>query len=193
MAMTSAVSRPRRPRPPLGQAQLDELALAYVGRFATSRARLVAYLERKLRERGWEGERPADPGAVAERLCQLGYVDDSAFAAGRARSMARRGYGRRRVTQSLSALGIAEEDREEALAVTNEQEIAAAVRFARRRRLGPFAPAPAQDRAEREKAYGAMIRAGHDARLARHILELSFPDGDGVDEDLLIKNLSSRF
>jgi hypothetical protein len=32
--------------------------LGYAGRYATTRARLAAYLERKLRERGWSG--PAD-------------------------------------------------------------------------------------------------------------------------------------
>ena len=46
----------RRPRPPLEQEKLSELALSYVGRFATSRAKLATYLERKVRERGWTGE-----------------------------------------------------------------------------------------------------------------------------------------
>ena len=52
-----------RPRPPVGAAKLDELALSYVGRFATSRGKLVDYLRRKLRERGWEGE--GDPPLAA--------------------------------------------------------------------------------------------------------------------------------
>lgn len=193
MAMTMAASRQRRPRPPIGQAQLDELALAYVSRFATSRARLVAYLDRKLRERGWEGEGAADPQAVADRLCALGYVDDASFAAGRARSMARRGYGQRRVVQSLAALGIAEPDRAEALAIADEQQILAALRFARRRRLGPFAPVRPNpgDRTAIDKAMGAMIRAGHDMRLSRRILALSFEGSDGVDDDLLMEIVSS--
>ena len=41
--------------PPLDEAGLNELALAYVARYATSRAKLLAYLARKLRERGWGG------------------------------------------------------------------------------------------------------------------------------------------
>ena len=44
-------------RKPLNEERLHELALFYVGRFATTRAKLIAYLSRKLRERGWEGER----------------------------------------------------------------------------------------------------------------------------------------
>jgi len=76
----------RRPRPPLDPAKLDELALAYVGRFATSRAKLTNYLARKLRERGWGGERDPDIPAVAERLARLGYVDDAAYAVAKARA-----------------------------------------------------------------------------------------------------------
>jgi regulatory protein len=45
--------RPRRALPPLDQAALQELALRYVGKYATTRAKLRAYLGRKLRERGW--------------------------------------------------------------------------------------------------------------------------------------------
>ncbi|HEX6741396.1 MAG TPA: RecX family transcriptional regulator, partial [Sphingomicrobium sp.] len=61
-----ALSRSRRPPAPLDEQRLDELALRYVGRFATTRAKLRSYLERKLRERGWKGNRPADAEAIAE-------------------------------------------------------------------------------------------------------------------------------
>jgi hypothetical protein len=42
-----------RSKRPLGAARLDELALAYVARFATSRAKLTRYLSRKIRESEW--------------------------------------------------------------------------------------------------------------------------------------------
>ncbi|KTW08260.1 RecX family transcriptional regulator, partial [Sphingomonas sanguinis] len=35
---------------------LERLALRYVERFATTEGKLVDYLTRKLRERGWAGE-----------------------------------------------------------------------------------------------------------------------------------------
>lgn len=70
----------KRPPPPLDEDALRELALRYVGRFATSRGKLLAYLARKLRERGWGGEAPADPEALVARFAELGYVDDSGFA-----------------------------------------------------------------------------------------------------------------
>ena len=84
-----------RPRPPLDEAKLNALALHYVGRFATSRGKLVSYLTRKLRERGWDGVVDPDPGAVAERLAGYGYVDDAAYAVSKARALGGRGYGAR--------------------------------------------------------------------------------------------------
>ena len=57
----------RRATTPLDAAALDRIALRYVERFATTRARLADYLRRKIRERGWDGE-PVDPAAIAERF-----------------------------------------------------------------------------------------------------------------------------
>ena len=91
--MAMAARPPRKPRPPLDAAKLDELALSYVGRFSTSRARLKAYLGRKLRERGWAGTGEPPIEALTDKLAQLGYVDDRAFALAKARSR-RRGSGR---------------------------------------------------------------------------------------------------
>ena len=45
-----ARAKSRKPRPPLDGEKLKELALAYVGRFATTRSKLATYLARKVRE-----------------------------------------------------------------------------------------------------------------------------------------------
>ncbi len=161
----------RKPRPPLSQEQLKELALSYVGRFATTRAKLALYLARKVRERGWAEERPAQIEAIVERLASLGYVDDAAFALSRSRSLTARGYGERRVRQSLRAAGIGEEDAEPANEHARAEAVEAALHFARRRRLGPFGDGSA-DRQQQEKALAAMIRAGHGFPLAKAILAL---------------------
>lgn len=166
--------RERRPagRPPLDAEKLERLALHYVGRFATSRGKLAAYLTRKVRERGWEGEPPdlaaPDVAAMVERFAQAGYVDDKAFAEGRARSLGARGLGKARVRQALHAAGIGEADAAGANEIADESRWDAALHFARKRRIGPWAAA-AVDRAGREKAIGAMIRAGHDFAAARAI------------------------
>lgn len=173
---------PRKPRPPLNAAKLDELALGYVGRFATSRAKLLFYLKRKLRERGWDGSEEPSLEALAERLTSLGYVDDRAFALSKARSLTSRGYGEKRVAQALIVAGIDEGNRSDATDFAKAEAVEAALRFARRRSIGPFAASKA-DPQQREKALAAMVRAGHRFSLARAIVELN--PGDEVDFEAL--------
>ncbi|MEO5972710.1 MAG: regulatory protein RecX [Sphingomicrobium sp.] len=178
----------RRARPPLDRSSLDELALAYVGRFATTRAKLGQFLTRKIRERGWAGGAEADIAALVERLAAAGYVDDAAFAVAKARSLIERGYGGRRVRQTLTAAGVNEEDRAPAAALAHDGAVEAALKFARRRHLGPFATT-APDRAGRERAIAAMLRAGHGFAIARMIVDLD--PGATVDRDSLAETVGT--
>ncbi len=158
---------------PLNAEALRQLALTYVGRYATSQARLEAYLARKLREHGWDGEGTGG-GAIAQiaqTMVRLRFVDDRAYAEMKSDSLVRRGYGPRRVRHALGAAGIGEEDAQSALEAASESAEQAALAFARRRRLGPFARQP-EDLRQRERALAAMIRAGHDYATARRILDL---------------------
>jgi regulatory protein len=164
------VTSRRRPRPPLDRRILDELALRYVARFATSRAKLRTYLVRKIRERGWDDGDEPPVEAIVTHLCELGYVDDKSYASSLARSLSSRGYGQRRVAGALSAAGIGEADAQSALGAAAERSVEAALRFAKKRRIGPFAIGDA-DRATREKWIAAMIRAGHGFELARRIAD----------------------
>ena len=148
---------------------LERCALHYAGRYATTRAKLASYLQRKLRERGWAGDEPPAIEALIARMAGLGYVDDRAFATARAASLGRRGYGARRVAAVIRAAGIAEADSEQARDLAEGDRWSSALRFAERRRIGPYANEPA-DRLQREKAMAAMIRAGHPIDLVRRIV-----------------------
>ena len=177
-------TRSRRSPKPLDAASLEELALAYVGRFATSRAKLRDYLSRKLRERGWDGPNAPDIGALAERLADRGYVDDAAFALSKSRVLTGRGYGERRVRQALRVAGIGEEDGAAARALAASEAVSAALRYAQRRRIGPYAASPPDAKA-REKAIAAMLRAGHGFGLAKAVVDLTpgdEPDLDGLSD-----------
>ncbi len=165
----------RNPPPPLDAAALERLALRYVERYATTRAKLAAYLARKLRERGSDGPMP-DIGGLVERFAELGYVDDRAFGEMRAAAMARRGLGARRVSQALRFAGVEEADAEALAPEIDDRRVETALAFARRKRIGPFAAEEA-DRPKREKQIGAMVRAGHDFSLSRRIAEMK-PDDD---------------
>lgn len=160
---------PKRAPKPLDSVRLEELALAYVARFATSAVKLEAYLRRKLRERGWAGEGEPPVAGLVTRFVSAGYVDDRAFALAKAGSLLRRGYGRRRVDQALGAAGIAEDLRDEARGSVAMQR-RAALALARKRRFGPFGNEPL-DRPQREKQIAAMLRAGHPLDSARRIVD----------------------
>lgn len=145
------------------------MALAYVARFATTAAKLEDYLRRKLRERGWEGDAPADTAGLAARFVELGYVDDAAYARMKQGSLLRRGYGPRRVAQALTAAGVTEDVRH-ALGRRQADERRAALALARKRRFGPFG-AERPDRAAQEKQIAAMLRAGHALDSARELVK----------------------
>lgn len=162
------MGRREKGAPPLDAAALERLALRYAERYATSRAKLSRYLVRKMRERGWDGDGEPPVEAIVARMAGLGYVDDRAFAAQRAAILTRRGLGARRVAADLRAAGIGADDSAEARAAAEAEALAAALHYARKRAIGPFAAA-ASDRAGREKALAAMLRAGHPFDLARKI------------------------
>ncbi|TAD77818.1 MAG: RecX family transcriptional regulator [Sphingomonadales bacterium] len=170
----------RRGKPPLGETQLRDLALHYAARFATTGARLEAYLVRKIRERGLAGDadggtlQPDIPALVA-RLVELGYVDDDAYARMRARDLGARGYGARRVEETLRHAGVGEALRQAHRPGEAASRRAAAL-MAQKRRLGPWAREPGEGadplaaRKAHEKAVAAMLRAGHQYEHARFIL-----------------------
>jgi len=165
--------RRRQPGAPLTSAALEELALGYVARFATSAKGLERYCRRKLRERGWaDGEAPPDLSALVARFVAARYIDDVEFARAKTGGLLRRGYGARRVDAALGAAGIAESDR---AAITDGEAREAALRMARRRGFGPFGAdgTPPADRAVREKQVAAMLRAGHWLDNARELIEAS--------------------
>lgn len=166
--------RTRRKPKPLDRTRLRDLALAYVARFATSAGKLETYLKRKLRERGWEDE--GDPGIdeLVADFADKGYVDDRGYGKMKAGGLLSRGYGARRVDETLRAAGLDEGLRSE-LAPGEREAREAALALAQRRRFGPFSTPPEDETGEmrhkrNEKQLAAMVRAGHTFAHAQAIL-----------------------
>ena len=156
---------------PLDPARLEELALHYVARFATTAKGLERYCRRKLRERGWSDDEPQpDIAALVQRFIRSGYVNDEEYARVRQGGLLRRGYGARRIHAALDAAGVAPGDRHE---LDDREARQAALRLARKRRFGPFGAegGPPGERALREKQIAAMIRAGHPLDSARELVD----------------------
>ncbi|WP_017666413.1 regulatory protein RecX [Porphyrobacter sp. AAP82] len=171
--------REKRAKPPLTEASLRDLALHYAARFASTGARLESYLARKIKERGLAEDADGrtvevDIPALVARLVELGYVDDDAYARMRARELGQRGYGARRVEESLRHAGVGEGLRRAHAPGEAESRRAAAL-MARKKRLGPFAAGseghdPLLARKAHEKAVAAMLRAGHQYEHVKTVL-----------------------
>ncbi len=173
--MSKRRHQPGMPTRPLDAPQLRSLALFYAGRYATTRHKLKQYLTRKIRERGWEGEAAPDVEELAETFAGLGYVDDQRFADNRAASLMRRGYGPGRVRTDLHHAGINSEMISGVAKLDDDEALAVAIAFARKKRFGPFG-GDMEGRKAYHRALAAMIRAGHGHDLARKALSVTAPD-----------------
>ena len=173
----------RAPRPPTPE-RLHARALFYLQRFATTAAHLRrVLLRRALRDASALELDPArvraDVDAVVARVAAAGLVDDRLFALSRARRLAEAGRSPSRIRAALAAKGLTEPAIAEALrGLAEEQpdpELAAAIAYARRRRLGPWRPA--ETRAEhRTKDLAALGRAGFGYGTARKVVDAEDPD-----------------
>lgn len=169
----------RKPRK-LAVADLQDRALDYLARAAVSTARLRQVLTRRIR-RSAEAHAfdPAPLLAELERviagLTRSGLLNDAAFAEMKARSLNRRGGSRRQIAAKLAASGVPHPDRARAIDRLQEEtpdaEEAAALAYARRRRLGVFRAKPDETPERRRKDLAAMARAGFALEVARRALK----------------------
>ena len=175
----TAAGRSRRPpRAPTAE-RLHARALHYLGRFATTAAHLRrVLLRRATRDAELLGLDPAqvrrDVDGVVARVVAAGLVDDRLFAASRARRLIEAGRSPARIRIALAAKSLDEHAIADAMRALAEgqadPELAAAMAYARRRRLGPWGPVAT--RADRKaKDLAALGRAGFGYQTARKVVE----------------------
>ena len=128
----------------------------------------------KLTEKGYD-----EPEAIAavRRLMELGYLDDEGYARDLAASLTRRGYGARRVRQTLIAKGVDAETADEAIP---EDQDAAAAQI--ERWLSKLYKGKPLDAKEKSRLYGALARRGFDGEAIRRGLR-NLQNGFEDDED----------
>ena len=140
-------------------------AVHYLGRYTASRQRLREVLKRfALRKLESHEQAEIDRAleSVIEDCVRLGYVDDTAFALSRARGKRRAG---RSDPQTVDeALQAADED-------LADGELAAALRHAARRRIGPYT-LRVVDEAGRNRHLASFARAGFSLAVARQVMAL---------------------
>lgn len=174
---------------PPDEAALHEAALTYLSRYAATRATLTRALLRRVDRwaRVADGAEVAAQAAAARaaahavvaRLVAAGAVDDAGFAAMRAERLRRSGRSRRAQAAHLAARGVDAATLGAVLPDDAGMELAAAVAFARRRRLGPFRIGEkTPETARRELA--AFARAGFTQDAARAALAMTPAEAETV-------------
>lgn len=188
-----------RARKPADPAYLERAALFYLERFATTQGHMASVLRRKVRRRGLaegvsEAEAEAWIAQLVEKLVRLGYIDDLGFARARAQSLLTRGKPLRAIRQALIAKSVPgpliDEVLEGLAQESNHADQLAALRYVRRRRLGPARPDVSGEDEEtayrrRQRDLAAMARAGFSFDIAKSVLDLeSAQDLDDLEYEL---------
>jgi regulatory protein len=178
---------PRKPPATPTEATLQEAALVHLSRYAATRAGLLRVLDRKVARWAASDAGDSDVAAAARsaarqvvaRLAESGAVSDTEFAQARARSLHRAGKSSRAIGAHLSARGVTGQLATESARQEPEQELAAALIHARRRRLGPFrtaAPTPELFRRE----LGSLARAGFAHGVAASALRMTREEAEAL-------------
>ena len=168
-------------------------AVHYLGRYNSSRQKLAQILQR-FAARKLADYDPQDIRAALEhtldQCTKLGYIDDWRFAVTTARSQRRLGRSQALIQQLLRKHALDDGTIMQALAEADEDsvdgDVQAGIRFAQRRRLGPFANRASALRLRhdpqqwRQRDLGAMARAGFSIATSRKIIE--HDDPDTIDE-----------
>jgi regulatory protein len=156
--------------------KLAEAALFYLSRYASSSGNLRRVLMRKVaRSAAFYGDDPEPLKPIVDALvtkyAENGAVNDTAYADAQVRKLRRRGSSARLIVKNLNAKGVPADVIAETASSLNEEarDPAAALRFAQRRRLGPFRQTGRAENRQRDLA--ALGRVGFDYQLARMIVD----------------------
>ncbi len=161
------------------QTRLMNKAVHYLGRYTASRHRLREVLGRfATRKLGHLPDSDVTDAIeiVIEKCASFGYVDDAQFAIAQARSHRRQGRSRLGIQQRLRVhnldndlVAAALKEADDGLA---DGELLAALRYARRRRIGPYHKGTTDDPAIRKRHMGSLARAGFAMAICRQIIDL---------------------
>lgn len=174
------------------QQKLERQALHYLERFSASEEGLRRVLKRKIALN--QRHHPTLDIALATdwaenlliRFRQAGLINDVTYTEGRISSLRRRGESTRMIRERLRSKGVTGSlidavlsDHAADIGGEAAAELAAAVAFARRRRLGPFRDNHQRDSAQ-QRDFAILARAGFAAALVRIIMNA--PDPAALEE-----------
>lgn len=158
-------SRPKRIRK-MTKTRLQNIALYYLERFDSSAANLRQVLKRRVFDyartapdfdtagaEGWIEE-------IVSRFEELGYLDDGRYAGFKIDNYLSAGKPERYIRLKMRQKGVSEDVVDGILQSREFDEEAMALRFASKKKIGPFRPDGESRRQNRQKDLAALVRAG---------------------------------
>jgi regulatory protein len=170
----------KKPPKKISRAYLENAALYYLQRYATSAENLRRVMMRKVKKSCAFHQLPVGDFAplvdeLVTRYMSAGLVDDAVFARARVASLRRQGLSRQAIMARLQAKGLSRAQIESALKLVDEDqedpEMTAARACARRKKLGPWRKTPLTDPKALQKELAALGRAGFGYEVARRVLD----------------------
>jgi regulatory protein len=186
--------KPRREKKPPKKITADYLhnsGLYYLQRFPASTGHFRTVMMRKVDKscRHHTTQNREDCAALVDALVakfvDMGLLNDEGYSRGMVTSLRRRGLSGRAIQAKLSAKGLKRDQIEQALAEhaddrpSGEVDLIAALRLARRKKLGPFST---KDPATGEKDLATLARAGFGYDIASRVIRM---DIESAEELLL--------
>ncbi|USG59566.1 recombination regulator RecX [Sneathiella marina] len=178
------IRKKRKPKEPTPR-WIREQALRYLDRFATTTHKMRTHLYKKaepalaLFELD-EAELRATIDTEISKLVASGFMNDSEYAASKARLMAKQGKSLNQIRRKLMELELSEDIQESALSGLGEDQekidMAAAALYVRKRKFGPYKPEETR-KARWEKEMGSLARNGFSYRIANRILAMDTVEG----------------
>ena len=158
--------------------RLENIALHYLDRYATSAENLRRVLTRRVQKAAYHHETDLEEcagwiDALIVRYLQCDLLDDHAYARAQAASQNRRGKSLRAIRAMLNTKGVPAPIIDEAVEGLTEDhsnpDLDAAIAYARRRRIGPYRTRETDEKGQ-QKELAAFARAGFSYGIARLIV-----------------------
>lgn len=183
---------PPRQRKKITPGYLHNAGLYYLQRFAASTVQFQRVMQRKI-DKSCMAHPEQDREecrkwliAVIETFQRSGLLNDSLYAAGAIRSLRQRGLSARAIEARMAIKGVPAALVKETLQEIDtlsesDPNLVAALRQARKRRIGPYWP-PGKDAPSelQDKHLAAMARAGFDFETAHKVLKMDKQEADAL-------------
>ncbi len=184
------IKRQKKKPKKITESYLHNSGLYYLERFAASKAHFQSVMTRKVKRSCMvHPEQDFDKCAemviaLADKFERVGLLDDESYTRGRVGSLRRKGLSKSVIVQKMHIKGIAREHTLTALQALDDEtydderdaEIAAALRLARKKRLGPYRRDMQEvddDGKSARRALGVFARAGFSYDIAKTVLDMS--------------------